>query len=284
MKTVNFLVTMTIVIVLLFLGFTVLYAQVSKSESNSAGSDLQMRSRPSFIRKVDFHLRDGRVIYGKLIHEDKNRVTLEQIINSKIIVTTYSKRDIDARTLQIRNVPEYKYYADLAEHFAGRTWDFKNDPDDFIQAIRAYEKAKQLIEDSGLEDSEKIEQYDLRIKQLKEDRDVWKREAQSRAKLRKLEFEATIEETLDRMQNKFQEYDEKLSQSLIQIETISNNIEVNNELIRREIEILEEDIKSQLRILEERIERNRDELFYRTRTYYPRYYYYSAPERRTDDN
>ncbi|MHC4159506.1 MAG: hypothetical protein ACYSSO_10555, partial [Planctomycetota bacterium] len=89
------------------------------------------RLRPNFVRTADFYLRDGKLIFGKLVSEDKNKITIEQLDASKIIVATYSRRDIDPRTLQVKNVSDYKHYFDLAQYFSSRTWDFRDDPDDF---------------------------------------------------------------------------------------------------------------------------------------------------------
>ena len=63
------------------------------------------------------------------------KVELEMLVGSKIIVATYSKRDMDTRSLQVKSVSASKYYGNMAEYFAGRTWDFKDDPDEFIQAM-----------------------------------------------------------------------------------------------------------------------------------------------------
>ena len=50
----------------------------------------------------------------------------------------------------------------IAEYFTARTWDFVDDPDDFIEAIRCYEKAKQSLQAGGA-DSEKIADIDKAI-------------------------------------------------------------------------------------------------------------------------
>ena len=144
-----------------------------------------LRPRMSVARTADFYLRTGEFIFGRLVTEDKNKITVERLEGGKIIPSTYSRREIEPRTLQTKSIPEYRYYLDLAEHFSSRTWDFKDDPDDFIQAIRCCEKAKQSVLPTQTQGSERISEIDERIKKLQADRQVWERETESRAKLKR---------------------------------------------------------------------------------------------------
>lgn len=212
------------------------------------------RRAPLLVRKVDFHLRDGRLVVGKMVSEDKNQITVEEILGSRIESATYSKRDVDARTMHAKSMSELRYYLDLAEYFSGRTWDFVDDPDDFIQAIRCYEKAKQLIP-AGAGAEEKQRDIDEKIQMLDSDRQVWVRETSSRAELKKLEFEAEsekrfkqLEKALDATDRQAQkkiddlskEYDdlrERLSafskDLSVEIETMRTQIASNTTLLRR---------------------------------------------------
>jgi len=120
-----------------------------------------------------------RVVFGKLVSQDKNKITVGRLDGSRIIISTYSKREIDIRTLHSKNVLEARYYLEPAEYFSGRTWDFTDDPDDFIQAIRCYEKAKQSITETQGRDSDRIEGINKKMEQLQADRRVWIREIES---------------------------------------------------------------------------------------------------------
>ncbi len=115
---------------------------------------------------ANFYLRDGKLVFGKLVSEEKNKITVERLDESRIVVSTYSKREIDSRTLQVRSIAEAAYYIELAEYFSGRTWDFRDDPDDFIQAIRCYEKAKRFLAETQGPDSEKIDEINKKIEHL----------------------------------------------------------------------------------------------------------------------
>ncbi|MFC1676312.1 hypothetical protein ACFL3G_04530 [Planctomycetota bacterium] len=176
------------------------------------------RQRMNSVKMADFYLRDGQLMFGKVVNEDKNKITIEQLDNSRLIVTTYSKREIDTRTLRIKKVPEHKYFAELAKYFAGRTWDFVDDPDDFIYAIRSYEKAKFSLTQIYDPNSEKIKDIDTQIQRLQADRQVWVREAKSRAELVDLEFQATI-------QTRLKELEDNVNKNMLQISRILEKLD-----------------------------------------------------------
>ncbi|MHC4172230.1 MAG: hypothetical protein ACYTBX_09210 [Planctomycetota bacterium] len=235
------------------------------------------RLRSNFVKKADFYLRNGQLIAGKLVSEDKNKVTIEQLTASKIIVTTYSRRDIDPRTMQIKNVPEYKHHMDLAEYFSSKTWDFRDDPDDFIQAIRCYEKAKQAVVGASRQDSERIEQIDEKIERLQADRQVWAREIESRAKLKKLEFEAEVQTRLNELENKISASSQMIEESVERLDNIINEIQDNRQRLEQSFSIMEQDIRRQLNILAGQIDANRrviDPFHGYLRPRYPYGYYY----------
>lgn len=209
------------------------------------------KARGNLIKKADFYLRNGEFVFGKVIEEDKNRIVVERLEGSKIVVSTYGKKEIDPRTLHTRGVREYKYYLDLAENFTARTWDFKDDTDDFIQAIRCYEKAKQILSEGLKDNGEKINQIDENLEKLQADRLVWEREVESRARLKSLEFDATIEVTL-------KELEENVSKIAMQLEENSAEMKDNYERLKNGILEITEDIGKELDALEDRIERNRE--------------------------
>ena len=174
-----------------------------KQQGGQSSQD-SVKSKPkmSFIKTIDFYLRDGKLVSGKLLEEDQSKIVIEQIQQSSIIVVTYPKKEVDPRTIRTSTVAEYKYYIELAEHFAGKTWDFRDDADDFIQAIRCYETAKQSLAASQMQDDEKIAQIDQAVVKIKADREVWIREMESRATLKKLEFDAEFEKRMNDLTKK----------------------------------------------------------------------------------
>jgi len=227
------------------------------AETSQAAKPTGPRTRQNSVRMADFYLRDGKLIFGKLISEDKNKVIIEELSGSKIIVNPYSRREIDPRTLQTRNVPEYKYHMDLAEYFSGRTWDFRDDPDDFIQAIRCYEKAKQVVVGTSAQDRERIEQINEKIKKLQADRQVWAREAESRAKLKKLELVSEVQTRLSELEDKISASSQKIDESVERLDNVIKEIQDNHQRLEQAFSMMEQDIRRQLNIMAGQIEANR---------------------------
>jgi len=233
---------------------------------------LSLRPRINTARTIDFYLRTGEFVFGKAVSEDKNKVIVEQVKESKIIQTTYSKREIEPRTLQTKSIPEYRYYLDLAEYFAGRTWDFTDDPDDFIQAVRCCEKAKQSLSQTQRQDSQRINEVDERIKTLQEDRQVWERETESRAKLKTLEFEAEIEKRLKELEDKVNATGPQIDQAIERLDNAITEMNDSRQRWEQGVAAVDQDIYRRLNTLTDQVEANRrliDPL-----RWYPHGYYY----------
>ncbi len=242
-----------------------------EAESQQAG---RSSKRMDFVKTVDFYLNDGAFVSGKLVSEDRNKIIIEEVREGGMTASTYGKREIASRTRHTKGMLEYKYYLGLAEHFTTRTWDFQNDPDDFIQAIRCYEKAKELLADTERQDTE-TSQINEKIKQLQADRDVWTREAESRAKLKKLEFEATFEKRFNDLENKLNTVSQQLDKSRKELDKTVAAVQDNYQRLEANISRINEDITRQLRNLEGRVTDN-ERMF--ERRWYPRYYYRSRTE------
>jgi hypothetical protein len=215
------------------------------------------KARMSTIRTVDFYLKDGKLIFGKLIAEDRNKVTVEQAEESTLIVATYSKRDMDAKTLQVKTIAESKYYEDLAEYFAGRTWDFKDDPDDFIQAIRCYERARRLITGTSELDAERIKQMGDKVAQLEADRTVWEKQVQSRAKLKELEFQAEFQTRFKELGDKIDASSQKIEQTVARLDKAVTDVQQNHDKLEKSLPALEQDLRRRLDVLGQEVETNR---------------------------
>jgi len=211
--------------------------------------------RKTSVKQMEFKLKDGTVVRGRLVSEDTRQVEVEKPEGSKIVVLTYSRDMINSRTVRTKNVNEAKYYMDLAKHFADRTWDFKDDPDDFIQAIRCYEKAKQLLEGTRWEDSDKIDRINEAIAKLHADREVWARETASRAKLKKLELEATIEARLKAIEANVSA-NSGLIRSVGNLNAIVSEMRTNYQSLQDTITQMNNDLNGQLRLLENRVSYN----------------------------
>ena len=184
---------------------SVLYAQTEQPQSPVKKTPALARvpqkrpQRNKNVRIKTFHLRNGGLVMGKVISEDKNQVTLEELNRSPIVISMYAKRQIASGTIHTQTMSELSYCRKFAAYFANKAWDFKNDPDDFIQAIRLYEKAKQLLSQAPVPNPQDISEIDKKIALVKADRQIWITEAKSRAELSKLQTQAVIDQRLDEL-------------------------------------------------------------------------------------
>ena len=210
------------------------------------------RPRMETVTMADFYMRDGNAISGRLLSDDNTQVVIEQPLDSTLVTRAFSKRELDPRTLRTRPVPESQYYTRLAEYFAARTWDFRDDPDDFIAAIRSYEKAKQSLQTSGADEG-KIAEIDKAIKKLEEDRDVWTREVESRAKLKKLEYEAEAENRLKQLEKQVAESNVKLNESIKYLDKTVSDIRNDNKRLEVTITNINKDFVQQINALQVRL-------------------------------
>jgi len=219
-------------------------------------STAKPRPKVEAVTTADFYLKDGNTVSGRLLSEDKNQVVIEQLEGSTIVTKTYGKRDIDMRTYSTRPLLESKYYIQLAEYFSAKTWDFVDDPDDFIGAIRCYENAKQSLIDSGA-DQEKIREIDGNIAKVKKERDVWTDQVESRAKLKKLEYDAEAENRLKRLEKQIAESNAKLNESLKSLDKTITDMQYNYKQVQSAITGMNKDFVQQVNSLQTQINENR---------------------------
>lgn len=210
------------------------------------------RPRADIVTMAEFYLRDGNAVSGRLLSEDNTQIVIEQPSDGTLVTKTFSKRELDARTLKTRPVPESQYYTRVAEYFAARTWDFRDDPDDFIAAIRSYERAKQLLRSGGA-DEERIAGIDSAIKRIEEDREVWTKEVESRAKLKKLEYEAEAENRLKQLEKQVAESNVRLNESIKYLDKTAADIKNDYERLEKTVTGLNRDFVKQLNDIQVRL-------------------------------
>ncbi len=216
------------------------------------------------LRIVSFRLKDSGVVKGKVISEDRHMITLEKPDESRIVLFTYDRKDIDS--IVYETMPEFEYYENLAEYFSNRTGDFKDDPDDFIQAIRFYEKSKRLIAETRGETSEQVKEIEEKIKEIKADREVWIKEVKSRAELKKLEFEAMFDVRIKELEKEINKTNEELYGMAKDIKGEFEKIKDSNKNLSWELEKIKDILSS------------------RPRNYYYYYPYYRHRDGESDKN
>ncbi|MBN1795090.1 MAG: hypothetical protein JW804_00295 [Sedimentisphaerales bacterium] len=274
MKTqIKILISLLIAGLLLVIIPLKIMAQPQSDLSQDQNRPQPYERRLAFVKEADFYLRDGQFVTGRLIEEDKYKVVVEQLEGSELVVRTYSKREIDTRTLDIGNIPEIRYFEQLGDYFASRTWDFRDDTDDFIQAIRSYEKAKRATVQADRREDE-IKELEAKIDELKKDRQVWAEQVEDRAKLKKLEFDATFDERMKQLERQvLQNY--KITEVVSgRIEEYIRQSEKNFRGFDQELSKVKTNFSRSISDIERKIEENRQLIRDVNRYYYyPRFNY-----------
>jgi hypothetical protein len=257
MTRVIFLTVTVVALVLLLTGFAASVDEPNKGDavrpavpaSETPITIAKPKARVDSVTMVDFFMRDGNTVSGKLISDDPTQLIVEQPSESTVVTKTYSKREVDTRTVKTRPMLEWQYYSRLAEYFTARTWDFVDDPDDFIEAIRCYEKAKQSLQAGGA-NSEKIVDIDKAIKKIQDDREVWTREVESRAKLKKLEYDAEAENRLKKLERSVAESNVKLNESVKSLDKTADGLKNDYTNLNKSMGDLNKDMVKQVNNLQ----------------------------------
>jgi hypothetical protein len=257
MTRVIFLTVTVVALVLLLTGFAASVDEPNKGDavrpavpaSETPITIAKPKARVDSLTMVDFFMRDGNTVSGKLISDDPTQLIVEQPSESTVVTKTYSKREVDTRTVKTRPMLEWQYYSRLAEYFTARTWDFVDDPDDFIEAIRCYEKAKQSLQAGGA-NSEKIVDIDKAIKKIQDDREVWTREVESRAKLKKLEYDAEAENRLKKLERSVAESNVKLNESVKSLDKTADGLKNDYTNLNKSMGDLNKDMVKQVNNLQ----------------------------------
>jgi len=231
---------------------------LAANEANQVKTPAAVKAKPKveLVTMVDFYLRDGNAVSGKLLSDDKTQLVVEQPQQNTVVVKTYTKKDVDTRTVSKRTMPESQYYSHLGEYFAAQAWDFRDDPDEFIQAIRCYEKAKISLEQSGAE-PEKIAEADAALRKIKADKETWTAQVESRAKLKQLEYQAEAENRLKLLEKDIAESNAKLLESIKYLDKTAADIRNDYNRLEKGVTDLNKDFVEQVKNLQNQIIDNR---------------------------
>ncbi len=221
---------------------SLLYAQtMDPPQANVSQPGMEMNEKPvNMVQLSSFYLTDETLVSGRVVFDDGNGITLDVLEDGKIKRVTYPYRIINIRTRTIRTMTELDYYEHVARYFAGQTGDFINDPDDFIQAIRFYEKALRLLQDHPQKNVARINSIKERIEDLNQDREVWVRETQDRARLLELEDKATLNQRFEELKQE----NDRLNRALTAVKDDIKNLQDDFSFLNR-------DLNWQLRRLED---------------------------------
>jgi len=182
-------------------------------------------------------MKDGRTVSGRVVSDDRTQITVSEPVGGIFVSTSYNRLDIEPRTINYQSLSEYQYWLNMGQLFEGRTWDFRDDPDEFAQSLRCYQTARDLAGSSMGSDSAVAKDVELRINKLLESRKRWIEDVEPRAKMAEYELKSTLSARLDdmnktlaRMQNEV----EQLNRQRTSIETALANYQrdVDNRLTR----------------------------------------------------
>ena len=229
------------------------------------------RKKLENVRLTSLYLRNGKLVSGRVVSEDSNKITVAEIIGSQIVVNTYGVRELELKTRSVKIKLEFEHYEELAVYFAGRTGDFRDDPDDFIQAIRFYEKAKYLLADASPNIyADKIREIEKKIDAINAERKVWIREIKSRTELKQLELQATINERIRELRDENTKYEEQLETIVADMDNIRDNFDILDRNISWNIQKLEEETMANQYDLEQ-LRRRRGPVFLYDQSNYNRF-------------
>jgi len=170
--------------------------------SGNADSNTPVRRPPmEMIRLISFRLRDGRMASGRVVSDDRAQVTVSEPAGGVFVATSYSRLDMEPRSISYQTVSEYQYWMNMAQYFESRTWDFRDDADEFAQALRCYQTAHKVAVSSMGEGGPVARDVELRISKLLDSRKRWIEDAKPRAEMAELELKSTLGERLDEISN-----------------------------------------------------------------------------------
>lgn len=232
------------------------FAAAETSPPATEKSRQQPRIPLEKVKMATFLTSDGRYVQAKVVSEDKNILTVAEFVGSTITLTSYNKTDIEPRSIRYTSLPESRYWEDAAEYFLARTWDFQDDPDDFVQAIRCYEQAKSLVTGAYGPDYELALQLEQKVQKARANRALWAAEAQSRATLKQLELEAAFEQRIQRIEQQLRQNSEQLNRLSGILE--DTRLGANLAEIQRNLQTWSQALRSDI----ERNRRDINELYY----------------------
>jgi hypothetical protein len=175
------------------------YADENRRTQDS--NTLSLRRKPiEKVQLISFNLTGSQRINGKLVSEDPYQIEIDEVKGSRIVLATYNKNYIDKSSVIYKTVSELDYWRDMGKYFLQKVWDFQDDPDEYMQAIRCYQQARTIAEDALGVDHKLVAELDEKINEIQKDMDKWAEQAKSRSELRKLEVLSTLDTRLQKIE------------------------------------------------------------------------------------
>ncbi len=240
------------------------YADENKRSQDS--NTLSVRRKPiEKVQLISFNLTGGQRINGKLVSEDPYQIEIDEVKGSMILLSTYSKNDIDKNSIMYKTVSELDYWRDTGKYFLQKVWDFQDDPDEYMQAIRCYQKARTITEDALGTDHKLVTELDEKIDQIEKDMNKWAELAKSRSELRKLELLSTLDVRLQKIQEQINANSDDIAAIRQELAAAGDYNELRNKITSNELAI---------KLLEQRLLKFESQMndIWQVYRYQPRYY------------
>jgi hypothetical protein len=210
------------------------------------------------VRMVSFRLKDGRTVSGRVMNDDRTQVTVSEPSAGVLVSGSYSRLDMEPRSINYQTVSEYQYWLNTGQYFEARTWDFKDDADEFAQALRCYQTAGDIAAAAMGKDSTAAQEAQARIRKLLDSRQRWIEDVTPRARMAELEFKSTLATRL-----------QELSQSISALQTGVDQLKLSATANEQKLADYQRTVDEKLSRMADDIRRNyeyiRDNM-YRTNT------------------
>ncbi len=223
-------------------------AITAENDVSVAGKSARVKN----VKVISFTTASGQIIRGKVLSEDRNFVTIEYPSQSSIGVQTVARKEMIPDSFVQQTISEYEYWMQLADYFKSQTWDFKNDPDDFMQAIRCLEKARDITAEIRGKDHVLVVEIQAGIDKLNLDSQSWVEKAKIRAEQMNLETMATLDETI----KKLTDISAANSEQIAKLERISSD----TARVQTDIENLKSQIQQELSVISANIKSMSDDI------------------------
>jgi hypothetical protein len=276
----GFVVTsLSLLLLILFTNISAGTEYLENHGTQDSNSSPVRRKSIEKIKLISFNLISGQRFSGKLVNENPFEIEIAEIKGSKILLSKYYKNDIDKKSIIYKTVSELDYFRDTGNYFLEKVWDFEDDPDEFIQAIRCYEKAKSLVETAVGPEHKLAAELDEKISQIKADMEKWAQQTKERAELRELELLSTLDSHLQQIQEQIATNSKDIAN--IQRELVNNTAAIGD---YKELGNQITSIEVATRLLEQRILEIEDDIRDLWRRYRPHPPYLMSPKSKNEPN
>lgn len=176
-----------------------------------AQQDNQTAIKPGKVDMISFVTLEGQTIRARIISEDKTQITVSFPKDSKFITVSYGRDQFFPNSINRQSMLDIDYWTEMAALFESQIWDFQNDPDDFINAIRCYENARDIAAAVRGNSHELVKSFQQKIDELNSQQQKWEQTAQKRIEQIKLENQANEEDKFKDIYKAIDENNQRLA-------------------------------------------------------------------------